>query len=113
MACFIRPAKRGTHNEQIADDYLTISAMPPTARPRYDPESLEKRASGRIGELPRRLGIETSALRSARVLEIGCGNGECTAAIIDRFGADAYGIDIVPRWEGGPYASLGVSRRCG
>lgn len=73
--------------------------------PKYDAESLSQRAKGRIGVLPRRLGVEDGALAGARILEVGCGSGECTAAAIDA-GADAIGIDPYPRWDEGPYFGL-------
>jgi len=80
-------------------------------RPLYDPESLAKRAAGRVGQLPRRLAVEPEILDGARLLEVGSGNGECTAAAIEILNADAYGIDPFPRWVGGPYASLGEQGR--
>lgn len=79
--------------------------------PLYDTASLAKRGVGRAVELPRRLGVEPAALHNARILEVGCGNGECTAAVIHVYEADAYGVDIYPRWKGGHYEGLGSEGR--
>lgn len=79
--------------------------------PLYDAASLQKRAEGRVRELPRRLGVAPEALQGARMLEIGCGNGECTAAAMRIYEADSYGVDIEPRWRDGPYDNLGLEGR--
>lgn len=80
-------------------------------RPLYDAASLAKRAEGRVKELPRRLGVAPAALRGARILEVGCGDGECTAAAMRIYQADGYGVDIQPRWQGGAYDALGQEGR--
>ncbi len=82
-----------------------------TKIPKYDPTSLKQRAEGRIRQLPVRLKVTQFRFHGARILEVGCGNGECTDAAIRMLDADAYGIDIVPRWSSGPYAALGEAGR--
>lgn len=79
--------------------------------PLYDAASLAKRAEGRVKELPRRLSVEPEALQGARILEVGCGNGECTSAAMRVYQADGYGVDIEPRWRGGAYDALGQEGR--
>jgi SAM-dependent methyltransferase len=77
-----------------------------TPKPKYDPDSLERRGRGRAAQLSRRLGIEPGSLTGSRILEIGCGYGECTAAVITLYQADGIGIDPFPRWHKGPYTNL-------
>jgi 2-polyprenyl-3-methyl-5-hydroxy-6-metoxy-1,4-benzoquinol methylase len=75
-------------------------------RPSYDPASLKRRAHGRIKALPQRLKVPFSELRGSRMLEVGCGRGECTAAAIEILSADAIGIDPFPKWNGTAYEHL-------
>ena len=89
--------------EKIVLDNTRVSGY---QGPLYDRDSLARRADGRVRELPRRLGVDSSALHKSRILEIGCGNGECTSAVIHVYQADGYGVDINPAWEGGCYRAL-------
>lgn len=64
------------------------------------------RASYRLGyKLPL---IGCAALAFWRV---GCGRGECTAAALSEFLADAIGVDPYPKWAGTAYEWLGGVRR--
>jgi SAM-dependent methyltransferase len=73
-------------------------------KPRYDAESLRKRGYGRALQLPRRLRLKPEDLQGKRILEVGCGFGEHTAAVAEIYGAEAVGIDPWPRFLDGPYA---------
>lgn len=74
-------------------------------------KKLADRVGALVGELPRRLGVEPSALKGARVLEIGCARGDMTFATMQIFDADAYGVDIGEKWIGGAYESLADKKR--
>jgi len=72
----------------------------------YDRDALWKRGRGRAGQLPRRLKVGPEVLAGKRILEVGCGFGEHTAAVAEMYQADAVGIDPWPRFKDGPYADV-------
>lgn len=78
--------------------------MSSTTHPSYDAASLQKRGEGRARTLPRRLGINRDLTSDERVIEIGCGFGETTAALRRLYACSSLGIDPWPRWRKGPYA---------
>lgn len=70
----------------------------------YDAASLESRGKGRARWFADRLKLGDADLRGARVLEVGCGFGEFSAAMEDQFNVEAVGIDPWLRFGQGPYA---------
>jgi SAM-dependent methyltransferase len=60
--------------------------------PRYDAASVAERSKRRISGIHRRIG-----LAGHTVLEIGCGSGFEVWYLANHLGADAWGVDILPR----------------
>lgn len=88
------------------------AALETTFKPiRYDFASLRERGIGRARSLPGIFKVEAEAFRGKRVIELGCGGGETTAAVISEFGAEAIGVDLSDRFERGPFREMTCFRR--
>lgn len=76
--------------EALNAEYASKPIVP--VAPRYDVASIAARARTRLTSIHRRLD-----LHGKTVLEVGCGSGLEVWYLAQAFGADAWGIDVVPR----------------
>lgn len=70
---------------------------------RRDAEAVRERGLTRARSLLPIFGIEPAALRGRRILEIGCGFGETSAAIMELFGSDVVAVDVSDLFLSGPF----------
>src|SRR4051812_15810165 len=88
-------------NELQREGRAKRAAKPKPPAPSYGKPALVARGEGRARDLLRKFAIEADDLNDARVLEIGCGNGEVISGLAAVFGSRCHGVDVqrYKMWE--------------